>query len=177
MSDLRGYNAREVEVGINTNKIIGAIVVATAIGAIGTYSYATGMWDSPPVQTMAPRVASNNVPSPPIPTVQQRQTVIPPVAPEADAPTQPSPPPVKAARKHVSAPAATRSRTATDNSSDRISPSPVAPPDTAPDTSIAPPATAPAAPTQSAPAQPIQSTPAQPAPEQPAQAPPPSTPQ
>ena len=61
MSDLRGFAAPEpIEPG-NTGKIFGAVVIALAVCAAGTYSYESGMWNSP--QPM--RVASINLPSVP----------------------------------------------------------------------------------------------------------------
>ncbi len=58
MSDLRGYKP-DMETG-SAGKIIGALVVALVIGAVGAYTYEMGIWKSPPRQV----VASKDLPSP-----------------------------------------------------------------------------------------------------------------
>jgi len=160
MSDIRLY-APEIDEGSGTNKIVAAVIVAVAIGAVGIYSYAAGMWNAPPVQTASTRVATNDVPPPPPPMQSNAPTTAtPPLAspPDTMAPVQPLPkaPPVRAARAHVRAPAATPS----DNSTD------VAPP------SEMTPAPTPTAPEPQPQTVPDQTPPAQPAPEQPQAQPP-----
>jgi len=96
MSDLRGFTAPEpIEMG-NTGKIFGAIVIALAVCAAGTYSYETGMWNSQP----ATRVADNELPSisttPPAPPAQ------PMIAPQVQ--NVPAPAPTQAAAPVIAAP-------------------------------------------------------------------------
>src|SRR5271169_4663925 len=98
MSDLRGFAAPEpVETG-STGKIFGAIVIALAICAAGTYSYETGMWNSPP----PPRVADNELPS--IPTTPPAPPVQPMIAPSAPVQDVPAPAPAQAAAPVIAAP-------------------------------------------------------------------------
>lgn len=98
MSDLRGFTAPEpIETG-NTGKIFGAVVIALAICAAGTYSYETGMWNSQP----ATLVADNELPSisttPPAPPAQ------PMLAPSAPVQNVPAPTPAQAAAPVIAAP-------------------------------------------------------------------------
>lgn len=46
MTDLRGVEPQEIETD-NTGKIVGAVVIALAIGAVGAYSYGFGASQSP----------------------------------------------------------------------------------------------------------------------------------
>jgi hypothetical protein len=73
MDNLRGINT-QVETG-NAGKIIGALVVALAIGAVGAYTYETGMWKSSPRQI----VPNRDLPSPGLPSAVP--TLVPPAAP------------------------------------------------------------------------------------------------
>ena len=58
MSDLRGPKTH-VELG-NAGKIVGAVVIAIAVGVVGVYSYEAGMWKSLPKEV----VTSEELPSP-----------------------------------------------------------------------------------------------------------------
>jgi len=117
MSDLRVFEKSEDETGNNTNKIYGAAIVAAVVGAVGIFSFATGMWNSPPPQKATFNVASNEVPPPAVPApivpptkLDTPTPVIPAAVPmrEVNAPVQPvrKAPTIKAARVHARAPAA-----------------------------------------------------------------------
>jgi len=155
MSDLRGQQMPEDEAGSKKNKLYGAAIVAAAIGAVGIFGYATGMWNSPPPPKPATfNVVSNQVPTPAPPPVEMGTPtpVVPAAAPvrEVIAPTLPArkAPTIKAARVHLRAPAAPA----------EISPvvmSPVAAPIVAPIDIAPPPAPIQAPPVQTAPALPV----------------------
>jgi hypothetical protein len=49
MTDIRGISPREIETD-NTGKIVGAVVIALAIGATGAYTYEIGLRQSPPMK-------------------------------------------------------------------------------------------------------------------------------
>jgi hypothetical protein len=172
MSDLRGYEPPKVEAESNTSRIVGAVVVAIAIGAIGVFSYATGMWDSLSAHTTAPRMAYNDVPPPlPPPVAPPQQSVAPPVVPADNASPLPDKvPPVRAARMHVSPRAAMHTQTVqpTESPSGLDQSAPVAPTETAPSQDTAPPATTPPtdAPAPTTPEQPAQTPTEKPAPQQ-----------
>jgi hypothetical protein len=92
MSDLRGFTAPEpIETG-NTGKIFGALAVALVVCAAGTYTYETGVWNSPTV-----RVADNDLPS--VPVMARAPAVLAPIQPTIAPPVQnlQSPAPLQAA--------------------------------------------------------------------------------
>jgi hypothetical protein len=168
---MRGFEPSEGESG-NTGKIVGAALVALMIGAAGAYTYATGMWNSPPKQVVASLVppATSLPPS----EVPMQQTVLPPLTPVENTTEQASPP-VRATRTHVLAHASPHSPTVqpSENFSEQAAPASVPPAVIVPvqpallDTNIAPPAIAPSldAPTQPVTEQPAQTVPVQPAPQ------------
>src|SRR5258706_10029192 len=54
MEDLRGTATPEIETS-NTPKIMGAVLVVLAIGALGGYTLSSGLWNSPAPREMASR--------------------------------------------------------------------------------------------------------------------------
>jgi hypothetical protein len=172
MDDMRGTQPPEEETGSTNRKIIGAVAVALMVGAIGAYTIATGMWNTPPKQVLASLVPpSTSLPPSVAPT---GHTVVPQLPPVENAPAEITPqavaaPPVKAARTHVVAHAlAVRP---SESFVEPAAPAPIPPAEIVPvqpapiDTTIVPPVTtpSPAAPTQDVPAQPAPSAPVQPA--------------
>jgi len=160
--NLRGYEIAEEEPDYK-GRIVGITVIVLAIGAIGAFTYATGMWNSTPNQV----VASNQVPplavappSLPTETAQPQQAVVPPPAPveNPETPTRAVTAPVKSARVRT-VPRASRVQP-TENSTDQgstVAPAEPAPLQvTPPDTIVTPPAITPVpdTPTQTAPDQP-----------------------
>lgn len=59
MEDLRGTATPELET-TNTPKIMGAVVVALGVGALGAYTLSAGIWNSP----SPPRVIASTEPAP-----------------------------------------------------------------------------------------------------------------
>jgi hypothetical protein len=72
MSDLRIIHS-EVKTA-NTGKIIGAIVVALAVGAVGIYTIEIGMWNPQPQQA----VPYKDLPSPGLPIATPAAPIVPP---------------------------------------------------------------------------------------------------
>ena len=176
MDDLRGYQPPEEETGNTKVKIIGAVAVALMIGAAGAYTFATGVWNSPPKQVLASLVPPST--SLPPSVAPMRHTVVPQLPPVENAPAEMSPqavaaPPIRAARTHVVAHAPRHSPAVqpSENFSEQASPAfvPAAvsvPAQPAPlDTIITAPVITPSpdAPIQPAVAQPAQTVPVQPA--------------
>ena len=168
--DMRGTQPPEEETGSVNRKIIGAVAVALMVGAIGAYTIATGMWNSPPKQVLASLVPPS---APPI-----QHAVVPQNPPDESAPAEMTPqavaaPPVKAVRTHVAVHASPHALAVRPSESfaepaapASIPPAEIVPVQPAPiDTTIVPPVTtpSPATPTQDVPAQPAPSAPVQPA--------------
>ena len=161
MTNLRGFDTAEEEVGSSNSKIYGAAIVAAAIGAFVVFGFATGMWNAPPPAKPATfNVASNAVaPLPPVAPAAVPPTELGTPAPAVPAPVEMAPvqpvrhaPTIRAARAHVRAPAAVPQ--------DEISP--VVAPVTSPVDIAPPPAPLETLPVQTAPVQPEPTPPAQP---------------
>jgi len=54
MEDLRGNATAEIETS-NTPKLMGAVLVVLAVGALGGYTLSSGLWNSPSPREMASR--------------------------------------------------------------------------------------------------------------------------
>ena len=175
MIEIRVYESPEDETG-NTGKIVAAGIVALMIGAVGAYTYATGMWNSPPEQVVASLVPPST--SLPPSVAPPMRAVVPQLPPVENAPAEMSPqattvPPARAARTHVLARAPVHALTAqpTENFSEPAAPASVPPAvivpvqSAPPDTTIVSPVITPI---QDAPAQPVTEQPSQTAPVQPA---------
>jgi hypothetical protein len=169
MDDMRGTQPPEEETGSTNRKIIGAVAVALMVGAVGAYTIATGMWNTPPKQVLASLVPPS---APPV-----QHAVVPQNPPDESAPAEMTPqavaaPPVKAARTHVAVHASPHAQAVRPSESfaepaapASIPPAEIVPVQPAPiDTTMVPPATTPppAAPTLDVPVQPAPSAPVQP---------------
>jgi hypothetical protein len=171
MSDLRGNNTPNVETANTTGKIVSAVIVALAVGVIGTVSYASGTWDTHPRQI----VASNTqveapkglLPPEPLPvaepSVPAQAAAVPPPAPVENLraktlPKAAAAPPIRIARTQTPADTVLQSPSVQPSGnfsaqapSESIAPAATIPEQPAPqETSIAPPVNAPS---QDAPAQ------------------------
>jgi len=159
MSDLRGFATPEPIDPGNTGKILGAVFVALAVCAAGTYSYETGMWNSPEPA----RVASIDLPS--ASATPPPAQFAPPAAPAQNVPVQQPAP--QAAAPVITTPhriLAQHSPRAilppNDSGTDQSAPAPAQPSDQSAQVPTAPAQAAPDVEPQSA-AQPQQDVPAQ----------------
>jgi hypothetical protein len=69
MSDLGAIHISPSETN-NTGKIVGAIIVALAVCALGVYGHQAGMWNSPPKEA----VPYSDLPSPGVPVTKPPAT-------------------------------------------------------------------------------------------------------
>lgn len=152
--DLRRPGASELEPS-NTPKIMGAVVVALGVCALGAYTLSTGMWNS----STAPRVVASTEPLPmkpmkPAPAIAPTPTPAPVVAPASPyqhavaAPAAKSPTRVARVRKssNVTPAASDNSAAAPSVPADATTPANAPVPESAPTPSIAPSPATPAQP-------------------------------
>ena len=166
MNDLRGNNTPNVETKNTTGKIVSAVIVALAVGVIGTVSYASGTWDTHLRQI----VASNTqveapkglLPPEPLPvaepSVPAQAAAVPPPAPVENLraktlPKAAAAPPIRIARTQTPADTVLQSPSVQPSGnfsaqapSESIAPAATIPEQPAPqETSIAPPVNTPPA--------------------------------
>lgn len=137
--------------------LLGAAAVAALIGAMGIFSYATGMWNSAPP---APRVVAFNNVTQDLPAAPPQQAVAPAPVPSVavERPPASTPPVAKRSAAPILRPAATPKRVVAPPRSalPEIAPLTTAPLEAAPISPVPP--TEPSPPVQSVPEQPVPQT-------------------